>query len=227
MSSQMFQCPEPGCEQSFKLARGLQRHLHETHGHPSYKERLATGDAVKGGPSSQNGGDPIVSDLDPRIEALAAPLRESIVEDEARLDAIERERQEIMARIRPIKAAITALTREHGKPGPRKFPGRGPGERVGQGAKKVSEQSIERLVRFMNAHADEIGDEFDAGRFNALMRENGEGMNISDCRRTLREMHERGLLRLLSSDGPGGRKMYARVAVRPSFHDREIERATP
>ena len=227
MASHEFTCPEPGCDRSFELARGLQRHLHETHGHASYKERLASGAAVKGAPSSLNGGEPeleLDAELDARLEALAAPLRESIAIDEARLVELEREREEIKVRIRPIKAAIATLTKPHAAPGRKQtFPGRGPGDRVGQGAKKVSEQSIDRLVNFMRAHADELGDEFTAQQFNELMRSNGEGMNISDCRRTMRAMHERGLLRLISSDGPGGRKVFGPVAARP-FTDRQIER---
>ena len=209
-----FECTEPGCDASFTLARGLQRHLHETHGHPSYKDRLATGEAKRGEPSSMNGGDPAMSEPvhDERLESLAAPLRASIADDEARLVEIENEKQEITARIRPVKAAINALLKEHAKPGPKqKFSGRGPGDRVGQGAKQVSESAIEVLSRVMVQHSDELGNEFDAKRLQEVLRAHGGTMNLSDQRRVMRVMHERGMLRLMSANGTGGRKTYSWV----------------
>jgi len=221
-----FRCPEPGCGRSFGTAQGVARHGHETHGYPSYKDRLKSGAAVRPSRAHRNGNEAESRFRDRgRIDELAATLRAALVDDERRLLELEDEKQSILERVRPIRAAISSLTREHVKPGPKQFPGRGPGDRVGKGKNPVSESAIERVSTFLKEHADEVGATFNAVDLNVLLRANGIGMNISDERRVLKTMHERGLLRLISADGPGGRKIYGRLPERAPFVDREPERA--
>jgi len=191
-----FVCPFPGCERVFTKERGMKRHYNYEHAGGREEAAEPAGDWPSPDALAQLG------TID--VSELAAPLHSAIARYERRLTELELERRQIQEAIRPVKAAIASLEREHAKPGPK-------GKRAY--AQNASQAKIDAVREAIVAavKAGEL-DEFTTTEALRVGREkHGLSMHETTFRLAIATLHESGLLRAVRRTVGGG-QVFALVA---------------
>jgi hypothetical protein len=198
---QEWLCTEPGCGASFNREQGLKRHRFQKHGGPPSPSTLArrareakrNGTGPKSSVPAPGTAVPEVPEIsDERLEALAAPLKAELEVADTRLAQLDRElaevkariaveRDEIQGRVRPVRAALSALTREHVKPGPRGSRGTTSSKerRNLSGGLPVTEEKVQAVYDFIAKHRAEVAEGMTPTPMLKLAREE-DGLSMHD-----------------------------------------------
>jgi len=179
-----FTCPD--CGRSFTLERGLTRHRNYAHG----------GTSVKSEPQP----------MPYTVQGLTSGLEQEVARLEAELATLDEQRHQLQAQLRPLKGALTALTRQWANPGPKKQPAK-----KKPASRHASEELVGQVYGWLEAHTTELEGGFTGKELHRRITSNG-GLTVSPdrVRLVLAQLHDQGLIRL-DRKTQGGGKLYKLV----------------
>jgi hypothetical protein len=208
-----YVCPYPGCERVFTRQQGLTRHVGYAHEgkRPSLPRTTPASPPALSAEALE-----VLGVID--SAQLAAPLHAAIARYEERLVEVEAERRTALARldaerraiqeaIRPVRAAVATLEKQHGKPGPKS---------AARDYGIASEDKIASVAAYIERYRDELSE---TGFSNKTLLDRArERKQLSMHDQTMRnitdELHKRGMIRVLRAL-PGGGKLYAPLVDAP------------
>lgn len=121
--------------------------------------------------------------------ALLGPLYEEREQLSKRVEEIEAELSESKQAVRDIDAVIGRLSGE-ARPGPKPKKAEG----TPKLPTKISEERIKEVRDFIEAHPDEIGDDFTGSTLARAFNENGQNLSRSSVNVAIGVLYERGVL---------------------------------
>ena len=138
------------------------------------------------------------------LESILAPVREAAKVVEREIEQLETELQAKRDELKPLMRVLRAADPNVARPGPK------PAKRASN-VWTPSDESIEIVQAFLMKHASKYqnGDGFTSTNLYRDMRSDSGTTKLSDetVRRSVKVLHERGVLRLLRR-GTGGGRIY-------------------
>lgn len=133
-----------------------------------------------------------------RLRSVLAPVIEERDELAARAERLEAELTEVREALRVVSGVMSRIEGTPIKPGPKTS------KPKSSSSGKVSEQRIATVRAFLEAHSEELGEDFTAKPLMEAMNRNGNDVSRSSTQAAVLALYERGLIRRTRAVQGGG-----------------------